>query len=892
MTNEINPDAKITEDLKALEKENRRLARKIKTLEEIIQREQKAGVARSSLSDAIAAEKDRQEQYLNLLLLHSPDVIMMFDAQGRLVYCTDAFLKIANIPNFGLISGRRVRDIFPGGDYKDLVLRVIKVFTRVMQEKTPAVMDEKLDLGDGHTRNFSIHIAPLLGEDNSSQGALALFHDHTEILEAKEQAEAANKSKSAFLAKMSHEIRTPMNAIVGMCELILREDLTPTVHGHALGIKQASANLLAIINDILDFSKIESGMLELNCTDYLLASTINDVINVIRMRLMEKPIRFLTFVDASLPSQFYGDEVRIRQIMMNLLTNAAKYTEEGSIQFSITGQLVGEDVLELKIEVTDSGIGIREEDIDKLFGNFVQVNTEEAKGIEGTGLGLAITRNLCEAMGGNISVASVYGEGSTFTVTIPQKIVTDEPLAQVKQPEDFNVLLYEMRELCGASIQASFRNLGVPCKWVNMQSKFYEQMIESDRPYTHLFVPYILLESVKKVLENMDSSAKLVSMIDFDTQHISQTTETIPMPIYSIPIANVLNEQAQTQYHEKRDVIRFIAPEARILVVDDINTNLTVAEGLMLPFKMQIETCKSGQEAVDLVQQSQYDIIFMDHMMPGMDGIEATQAIRELENGDGYFKNLPIIAMTANAVSGMKEMFLASGMDDYLAKPIETPKLYAMLDKWIPKEKHKKYTGEEVHDTAPDIKLDGVDVKTGIAMTGGSLVTYMRTLDSFYKDGYLKLDEIRLALEEEDYHLYTVYVHALKSALASIGAQGLSEQAKALEFAGKSEDVQYISTHNDAFLAELELLLSQIGVVIHSGDTGDSTGDTAELKSKLGTLREALQDMDILVANNTIDALMLENWDAKTQDMLNKIAEYILIADYDDAVDLIDNWEG
>ena len=405
---------------------------------------------------------------------------------------------------------------------------------------------------------------------------------------------ATSRYKSEFLARMSHEIRTPMNAIIGMSEIAHREQNLEHIHEHVVTIKKSATNLLSIINDILDFSKIESGKLEIVPADYRFSSLINDVTSIAKIKMLDSPLEFKVDIDSRIPKTLIGDEARVRQVMLNLLNNAIKYTSGGFVSFTVRGTFLDvdhraisgsvwkiftprkpsmdTDQVILTIKVADSGKGIREENIGRLFNDFEQFDLLENKGVEGTGLGLAITKSLVMAMGGNISVQSVYGKGSTFTVVIPQRISQQESV---------------------------------------------------------------------------------------DSQRI---------------------------------VFVFAAPDARVLVVDDVPINRTVAKGLLAMYKIQVHTCVNGEEAVKAVQTEEYDMVFMDHMMPGMDGMEATAIIRSMEGE--RFQTLPIVALTANAIAGVEEMFLQNGFNDYLSKPIDSRRLNAILEKWIPAEKQKKSLGD------------------------------------------------------------------------------------------------------------------------------------------------------------------------------------------------------
>jgi len=485
-----------------------------------------------------------------------------------------------------------------------------------------------------------------------------------------------SRAKSKFLANMSHEIRTPMNAIIGMAELTLRKNMPDDIREPIVTIKQAGNNLLSLINDILDISKIESGKLEIVPIDYMFSSLINDVANIIKMRITNPELKFDVNIDSNIPNTLFGDEARIRQVLLNLLSNAVKYTKKGFVSLSIKGEITGDSVL-LIIEVADSGIGIKKEDLEKLFKDFVQLN----RSVEGVGLGLAITKNLLTAMGGDISVQSEYGKGSTFTIKLPQKIRSSKELS------NHNI------------------------------------------------------------------------------------------------------------------TVKFNAPKAKILIVDDIDMNLKVAAGLMQPYKMQVDLRLSGPEAIEAVAKNRYDIVFMDHMMPEMDGIETTKRIRENN------PELPIIALTANAVSGTKEMFLANGFNDFLSKPIDTIRLNDILEKWLPEEKREKAT-ETVHEmeSNADIKIEGVDVEKALAMLDGNVNLYMELLAAFHKDSADKINEIK----NYNNPLYTNHVHALKGTCASIGAFALSEMAKSLEKAGKQRDLSYIEQHNDEFIGALGVVLDRI----------------------------------------------------------------------------------
>jgi signal transduction histidine kinase/CheY-like chemotaxis protein len=511
---------------------------------------------------------------------------------------------------------------------------------------------------------------------------------------AMRELKATSKAKSDFLAKISHEIRTPMNAVTGMAELALRENLSDAAREHVITIRQAGNNLLSLINDLLDFSKIESGKLEIIPGNYQFSSLIHDVVNIIKTRVVDSKISFVVNIDCNIPNSLFGDETRIRQVLLNVLSNAMKYTKKGFVSFSVNGKII-EDTAFLIINVTDSGSGIKPEDLKKLFGEFVQIDLASHKDVEGTGLGLLITKKLVNAMGGNISVQSEYGKGSTFTITLSQKVCSPEPLAAIEKPEEKSVLVYEQNKIYADSIVCTVDNLGVICHRVESDYELREKL--QAKNYAFLFVSYSLLINAKAITKELKSKIQVVVLTEFGKMPSGINLEVLTMPVHSMSVANTLNgisDSFSYSTNENAFVAQFSAHKARILIVDDIGTNLKVAEGLMLPYKMKIDLCFSGAEAIAAVAKNRYDLVFMDHMMPEMDGIEATKLIREMSSENPHYAELPIIALTANAVSGTKEMFLSNGFNDFLSKPIDVIKLNAILGKWIPKEKLEKLNGE------------------------------------------------------------------------------------------------------------------------------------------------------------------------------------------------------
>ncbi|MDR1099700.1 MAG: response regulator [Treponema sp.] len=741
------------------------------------------------------------------------------------------------------------------------------------------------------------------------------------------QSRQASVAKSNFLANTSHEIRTPMNAIIGMSDLALRQELPAAARKYVLNIRHAGNNLLSIINDILDVSKVEAGKLTIDTFEYQFSALINDCINIIRMRLEGKHIRFITNIDSKIPNRLEGDMTRVRQVLLNLLSNAVKYTREGHIL--LTAEALspepkaaerGSGKIVLRFTVSDTGIGIKPEDIDRLFTGYTQFESHKNRGIEGTGLGLAISRNLCRLMGGDITVESVYEAGSVFTATIPQTVKDPKPLARVEDPESKPVLLYERRKIYAASLIYSFESLGVRVTETGAE-ELLGAIEGGDYPF--VFVSPDMAEAALDMIRKHGKPATMVLLASLEEMKIFQNTPMLTIPTYTAPIANVLNGVMEAAQKEGAE-IGFTAPDAKVLVVDDIESNLEVARGLLGLYQIKIDTAPGGKEAIEKARQIPYDIIFMDHMMPGMDGIEAAAIIRKEEEERNSPKRVPIIALTANAISGMREMFLEKGFNDYISKPIEISRLDEVMAQWIPPEKRKAGAGmkRETFSGETALAIPGVDVKRGINMTGGTEAGYRKVLAQFRKDAADRLpffaafasetgdgDKAFLPktgnetndqfsegkLDREDsYRNLPAQAHAIKSAAGTIGAAAVSAEAAALEAAGKAGDLKTIGETLPGFREHVAELVENIGKALEDqGAEKDSGlpaagGTESAALDLLPALRAALEAKNMKEIDRLLAELEQAAVNTETRERIEALSDKILMGEYGEAVEYID----
>jgi signal transduction histidine kinase/DNA-binding response OmpR family regulator len=712
-----------------------------------------------------AGKADAGLRSFSSLLGSTPNMMVIIDDAKRVRYISAPFVEFAGIDGEQAV-GNPLLDLF---DDKNLKL----MFADILDADEFFTDTREIDVRD-EVRYFKIIADKLRGES----GMFIEITDITETVlasiaaknaqiaaeEARIAAERANESKSRFLATMSHEIRTPMNAILGISEIEIARSGHSEETAASLGKIQSSGySLLGIINDILDLSKIETGKLELVPAEYDLPSLINDAVQLNIVRIGSKQIEFTLDADQNLPAKLFGDELRLKQILNNILSNAFKYTDKGSVELTVHHEKRDGDMICLFFRVADTGQGMKKEDVERLYSEYSRFNAEANRTTEGTGLGMSITQKLVEMMGGSIEVESEYGVGSVFTVNVLQK------------------------QVGGAAIGA-------------------------------------------KLAENLRS--------------FTFTADTA---------------------HSKAQITREYMPYGKVLVVDDVATNLFVANGLIAPYGMAVETAQSGFEALAKVQGGAvYDIIFMDHMMPKMDGIETVAKIRAL----GYAA--PIVALTANAITGNEQMFKENGFDDFISKPIDVRQLNTVLNRLIRDRQTPETLAKYSRLTAAARPKNPDDGKL---------------LQVFKKDAKAAIAALRETVDSHDLPLFTTTAHAMKSACANVGEKELSELARTLEVAGKSGDTEFISVNARKLIDGLREI---VGEDVTPQNVSDSIEAPALLAEKLKLMKQAAENYDDDAANAIISELRKLTWKSETLKLFDMLELHFLHSDFDEAVELID----
>ena len=637
--------------------------------------------------------------------------------------------------------------------------------------------------------------------------------------------ESAQRSKDDFLANISHELRTPINSINGMSEIILNEDLPDEIREKIEYIQTSGQSLLAVVNDLLDFTELQSGKFIFEDSNYRIASTINEIVNMTYAQKKSKHIEIIVDCNPTIPRELCGDEAKIRQVVRNVISNAIKFTNDGcvAIKFDYRKETYG---INLCITVKDTGIGMDKRSLENIFTSFSQVDSKRSRQEGGIGLGLAISKVILEKMGGFIQIKSELNVGTEVRMIIPQKVSDSEPVFNVDITKKSNVLAYiDMEQFSVRMVRDEYNeSITNIAKFLNASFHMCHNLAELKRRveqnhFTQIFISVLAYKMDKSYFNNLSNDNNLIVIYEGDQIKEIESEKIIKLakPIYILSLITALEtgkkSDSDTVCFEKD----FVAPSAKILIVDDNAINLKVACGLLKPYKVMVDTALSGVEALKNIENHKYDMIFMDHMMPEMDGVETVKKIRQ-KNGL-YFKEIPIVALTANAVPGAKEMFIKEGFQAFVSKPIDLLVLKRTLCNFLPKEKIVYKTEDVLSETEtvlPDnssgIKVkanEDIDYEQGSRFCG-SKEAHMDVLRMQYEDGDENYNKICSLYENEDWKNYVIFIHGLKSSMKTVGINRLSEMALNLEMAGKSDDIEFIHNNHQLMLDEYKRVLDKL----------------------------------------------------------------------------------
>ncbi|MBE5878849.1 MAG: response regulator [Lachnospiraceae bacterium] len=721
-----------------------------------------------------------------------------------------------------------------------------------------------------------------------------MAYDRYSLMNANEEIERAAQMKTDFLANMSHEIRTPMNAVIGMAEMALREELPSEARGYVGQIITSGKALLTIINDILDFSKIEAGKMTIEEDEYEPMSMINDITNIINTRIGEKDVELILDISPEIPCKLLGDVNRLKQVIINLANNAVKFTNEGQVVLSMHSERKANGDVELSVCVKDTGIGIKQEDLLRLFEAFQQVNSKRNRNIEGTGLGLAISERIVKLMGGRIWAESEYGKGSSFYFCVPQKVLDNRASISVKKREEIRAAGLVANGYLREHLIKDMQYLGVAYESLEGPEELSRL---TEKNISYLFVGQGIYSAEIEEFVKEHPEIKVILMTNFrDSFKFSyKNFLVVKKPVYVLTLAAVFNgEDLNMGYTGHADDFEFIAPEAEILIVDDNAINLTVAEGLLKPLKMKIDTAISGQKAIEMITAKHYDLIFMDHMMPEIDGVETTHIIRRFYK---EYEDVPIIALTANAVGGTKEMFLSEGMNDFVAKPIEMRVILSKLRTWLPKEKIVKNVKveEDTQEVLSEnvIQIEGLDTQYALKLLGNKEL-FMAVLKDYYKAIDKKCEAIKKFEMQEDWHAYTIEVHALKSSSKQIGALELSKFAMQMEKAGNEKDGEQIHRCTDDLLKQYrryKKILEPLFEMSKEKEDYKAVASKEEILELLLQIRSAAEELDMDSVTDILAAFGAYELSERSAEIFAALENAVQDYDVETCEALVDEWE-
>ena len=851
--------------------------------------------------------KDFEEDTLEILR-HSPVAVRIMRASDRhITFANPRYMEMFKVEEKDLQTLTPLQVYQHKDDFEALSVRI-----NAQENIVDEVLAMKTLAGDLLQVMGSFHHMKYLDQEV----VVAWFYDVTAAHHAKQLAEDAAKMKSEFLANMSHEIRTPMNGIIGMAHLALKTDLNPRQRDYVLKIQQAGKHLLGIINDILDFSKIEAGKLTIEEVSFDIDEMMSNISSMISQKCSEKNLELIFKLPNELPHKLIGDPLRLSQILINYGNNAIKFTEKGEVIISADILEQDEETIFLKFNVSDTGIGLTSEQKGKLFQSFQQADSSTSRKFGGTGLGLAISKQLANLMGGDVGVDSEFGKGSTFWFTAKFKL--DKTITKrVLFKEDLSsksVLVVDDNEPARLIIEDMLIAMSLKVTALESAEKGLQAVIDADKkgaPFDMIFVDWHMppgmngiefVKALKKLIISKKPPCVLVTGYAKDDVINDATIEgiehVIAKPINASllfeTILSIFNLQA-TEHHIQKThsnptkIDLNSLKGARILLAEDNLLNQQIATEILEDEGFVVEIANNGEEAVNMANQSHYDVVLMDMQMPVMDGLEATKIIRQkFSNND-----LPILAMTANASDADRDKCLESGMDAHITKPIDPNLLFAGLAKWI-KGKNSKSTNNEkvVTHSKDEIKIpeiDGVDARLGLQVAAGKVSLYIKMLKTFSTDQINAVSDIKGALDLSDYLTAQRVAHTLKGTCGSIGATQLQK------IAGNIEDQCKDKIKIEEIIKNLEIVQPQLTLIIDSIKkalpedkklASTSAFDASQVKPLADKLRELLENNDT-EANDLLEKSEELFMQFFGKEMFSKISESLQNFDFESALSLV-----
>ena len=662
----------------------------------------------------------------------------------------------------------------------------------------------------------------------------------------KEKKSSEFHSEDNFvLSNMSHEIRTPMNAIMGLTEMLFSRTKDIEQKEYINAIRIASKNLLMVINNLTDYEEMVNHGTTVNNGEFDFSELVEEVIEIVRINVDEKNVRFLVDTNIDYPGKVIGDETKIKQILVHLLNNAVKFTNEGYIIFKVRTHINKDNTSTVEVTISDTGIGMSKELMENIYNPFTQKDETYSRKAEGLGIGLTIAKEFLRLFGSELKVESREGEGTTFSFALTLECTKPGTMPAVKSAAEKNVAILVSDDKEAEFICNNLSQLSVSYKKINGPGDLF--VSGDDAKFTHLLCDYMHYMQIRDINELAELNLKKVCLLGYYTE-IRKEDDTlfIRNPLYFKDLVLSLNADRErglisNGIMERKSEASFSLPGVRILLVDDNAINLRVMAGLMKPYALTADIACSGEEAIRLIRRTKYDLVFMDHMMPGMDGAQAVKIIRDSE--EAYFLKLPIIALTANVLPGVKELLLSAGMNDFLPKPVTIAELEAMLKKWIPQDKFKEAveTMSEADNQIDEVLLNfkHINVEQGLSYTGGNLEMYRAVLKDFAGATDKKKEQLKTFIDNDDISAFTIEVHSLKSTAKTLGAQTLSEMAQDLERMGHVRDYDGIKNKVGRLLDEITHVAEDLKEFRESLDEPG----IKKVPLNRDTAREALRDM-------------------------------------------------